>query len=223
MSEIQKLEIFYVRHAQPDVGNDEGRGHNDYCLSELGFKQAELLGERLKDYEFDAVFSSPLLRCVCTAACAVSRMKERPTIELLPEIIEKGTSVGYVGQSLNDLSRYYDKLTYCPDIVWGESDRCFDSLGEQAALDRCWAIHLYLRKRFGFGKRILIIAHGSIGNSFLHSGVGILKEEDDQFCNTISHTSVSKYKYTSDGRERISFVNDISHLRPLMPHYELDV
>ena len=103
------------------MGNDEGRGHNDYCLSELGFKQAELLGERLKDYEFDAVFSSPLLRCVCTAACAVSKMKERPTIELLPEIIEKGTSVGYVCLIYTSSRRHIETISQTVEHTLADS------------------------------------------------------------------------------------------------------
>lgn len=220
MAEIEKLEIFHIRHAEPDVGNYADRSPCDTCLTPLGEKQAALLGERFKNIHFDAVFSSPLLRCVQTAAGAISQMPEKHTIELIPEIIERSTPIGYHGQSVEYLSRYYDKLRLCPDRIWGPEDRQFDTMTKQGALERARAVHLYLRERMGFGKRILVCSHAMFGNNFLQAGVSLMEEERTQFILTLYHSSVTKYKYTSDGRERISFSNDISHLRPLLPDYE---
>ena len=220
MAEVEKLEIFHIRHAEPQAGTNEDRPVCDARLSPLGEQQAVLLGERFKNIHFDAVFCSPLVRCVQTAAGAISQMEEKHTIELIPEIIERNTPIGYHGQSVEYLTRFYDKIRLCPDHIWGPADRQFDSITKQSALERARAVHLYLRERMGFGKRILVCSHAMFGNNFLQAGVSLLEEERAQFILTLYHSSVTKYKYTSDGTERISFSNDISHLRPLLPDYE---
>ena len=61
------MEFILIRHAQPEWVKD-GRSVVNPPLSELGFRQADLLGMRLKDDRFDHVFVSPLLRARQTAA-----------------------------------------------------------------------------------------------------------------------------------------------------------
>ena len=61
------MEFVLIRHAQPEWVKD-GLSVVNPPLSELGFRQAEILGERLKDDRFDHVFVSPLLRARQTAA-----------------------------------------------------------------------------------------------------------------------------------------------------------
>ena len=57
--------FIFVRHAQ-SIANDKGVfiGHIDWDLSELGFRQAELLGRYLTERKFkpDVIYSSDLLR-----------------------------------------------------------------------------------------------------------------------------------------------------------------
>ncbi|MBR2340767.1 MAG: histidine phosphatase family protein [Clostridia bacterium] len=68
--------IIFVRHAQ-SVGNSERRfyGHYDKGLSELGLRQAELVGEFLKDCKIDAAYSSDLSRAFITGENIVAHHK----------------------------------------------------------------------------------------------------------------------------------------------------
>ncbi len=61
------MEFVLIRHAQPEWVKD-GLSIVNPPLSTLGFRQADVLGERLKDDRFDHVFVSPLLRACQTAA-----------------------------------------------------------------------------------------------------------------------------------------------------------
>src|SRR5260370_39577251 len=64
-------EFFIVRHADAIPGEDEiipSGIYDNLPLSRIGRKQAQALAERLADRSFDAVYSSPLLRCLETAA-----------------------------------------------------------------------------------------------------------------------------------------------------------
>jgi probable phosphoglycerate mutase len=60
--------IYLIRHGEC-AGNREGlfRGRYDLPLNEVGRDQANSLAEELKDVEFDAVYSSPLIRALETA------------------------------------------------------------------------------------------------------------------------------------------------------------
>ena len=62
------LRLFLVRHGQTD-GNAEGRsqGLRDVPLNDRGRRQADALGERLRDRPLVAVIASPLARSVATA------------------------------------------------------------------------------------------------------------------------------------------------------------
>ena len=57
--------LYIIRHGEP--------GHNG-ALTELGQKQAEAVGERMKKCGIDRIFSSPLLRAKQTAAPACEQL-----------------------------------------------------------------------------------------------------------------------------------------------------
>lgn len=211
----EKFEIFYVRHGETSSGLFEERDTCDVNLTEIGVKQAELLGERLRDRHFDAVFSSPLVRAVRTAAAVCNQLDNHPEIEILPQIIENGSSYGYFGESIEYLNRYYDKIKLNSDLPL-----MYDNLTDSDNDKRAKAVIDYFRSRFTYGQRIIVFAHGSFGNHFLPQAVEM---GEGNYILSLNNTSVSKVKYTSDGKQRISFCNDFSHLRPLMPDYEFDV
>jgi phosphoserine phosphatase len=62
------LEIILVRHGETAWNAGETfRGKKDVPLNETGLKQAQLLGEYLRDEKIDIIYSSPLSRAVKTA------------------------------------------------------------------------------------------------------------------------------------------------------------
>ena len=84
------MELLIVRHGE-SVANAEGRmqGQSDYPLSEVGERQAQLLGRFLVNtgLRFDAVYTSPLTRARSTAL-ALTRALGLPEAELAPELSE---------------------------------------------------------------------------------------------------------------------------------------
>ena len=61
-------ELILARHGET-VWNVEKiyRGRTDVNLDEVGVKQAELLGRYLRNWELEAIYSSPLIRAIDTA------------------------------------------------------------------------------------------------------------------------------------------------------------
>ncbi len=213
----EKFEIFYIRHADTDPPRLESASTCDVCLSETGYKQIALLGERFAGKQFDAIFSSPLVRAVRTAAAVAERLDNPPPIEIMPELIENGSCRGYVGNSIEFLRGIYPDMKMCPDKLITEA---YDDEDDDVNDWRAGIITDYFKKRFGYGKKIAVFAHGSFGNHFIPAAVEMGK---GNYILSINHTSVTKIKYTPDGKQRISFQNDFSHLRSLMPDYEFTV
>ena len=72
--------IYLVRHGETQ-GNvdDKAQGHLDVPLTETGRLQAKAVAERLRDIDFDAVYSSDLQRAVKTAKAITA---QRPELQI---------------------------------------------------------------------------------------------------------------------------------------------
>jgi broad specificity phosphatase PhoE len=80
--------ILLARHGETDWNVDRRvQGHSDRPLSDAGRKQARALAEQLANEQFDAVYSSDLVRAVETARVVAERKGLRITV--LPELREK--------------------------------------------------------------------------------------------------------------------------------------
>jgi len=89
------MEVWIARHGQT-LGNKTKiiQGHQGGELSEVGFTQAEKLGERLKNTKFQAIFISDLNRTCQTALPVLRKNKHRSTLVYLsPLLREKGGGV----------------------------------------------------------------------------------------------------------------------------------
>jgi len=57
------MEIYLIRHTQPDIQRGICYGQSDIPLGEDFIQSAEIIKQNLSDLAFDQVFSSPLIRC----------------------------------------------------------------------------------------------------------------------------------------------------------------
>lgn len=106
--------IYLVRHGQ-SVWNAEERhqGWQDVPLSELGLMQAERIGQRLKDQQFDYYFTSPIYRCYQTAEAIVRAQGLEPqsTLQVLEGLREARLSARLEGQLTKDIMKSWDEET----------------------------------------------------------------------------------------------------------------
>src|SRR5258708_31210909 len=83
-------ELYIVRHADAIPGPEEiipSGVYDNLPLSRVGREQAQALAERLSKVSFDAIYSSPLRRCLETAAPLAESLGIQPIIvEDLKEI-----------------------------------------------------------------------------------------------------------------------------------------
>lgn len=175
--------ITFVRHGNTYWNNEKrAQGYSPNPLSEVGFKQAHLVAERLADKEFDILICSDLKRAMQTADI-ISEKIEMP-IDLYDKRIReigRGQITGMIE------SERIEK--------WGENWRDLD-LGEETKEEvRARGLDFVgdMVKRYP-DKHLLVVTHGILLSQILK---GLLQDED--IANKLINCSVSTVNQTENG------------------------
>lgn len=210
-------ELFIVRHADaiPDENEIIPSGiYDDLPLSRVGREQAEALAERLSSLSFDAMYSSPLRRCLETAAPLAERLGMTPVVVEGLKEIKLGNIRPLPGDG-NDLAALTQALQERQmDIVRiageaGDWDVIPDSEPSKSfrkrvveALDGIARNHV--------GQRVLAFAHGGVVNAYVAEVLGLEKE----FFYPAANTSITVVRVS--GKHRVLYVlNDLGHVKRL--------
>lgn len=210
-------ELFIIRHADAIPEADEiipSGIYDDLPLSRLGREQAQALAERLGKLPFDAIYSSPLLRCRQTATPLAQRLGLTPAIvEGLKEI--RLGNIRPLPEDKNDLAALTKALQERQaDIVrlageTGHWDAIPDSEPSRAFRQRVVEACDDIASRH-IGQRVLIFAHGGVVNAYAAETLGLERD----FFYPAANTSISVIRVS--GMRRVLFIlNDIAHLRRL--------
>ena len=207
-------ELFIVRHADAIPEEDEiipSGIYDDLPLSRTGRKQAQALAERLSSLSFDAIYSSPLRRCLETAAPLAERLGMAPIIvEGLKEIKlgnvrplpEDGQDLAALTKALQerqlDIVRIAGETGHWDAIPDSEQSIAFRRRVVQT-LDEIVGKHI--------GQRILAFTHGGVINAYIAEVLGLKKD----FFFPAANTSISIVR--ASVKHRVLYVlNDIGHI-----------
>lgn len=154
-----KTTLLIIRHGQTDL-NLEHRmdGQGDTQLTEVGLRQAELLGDFLAKYKIDSVYSSPLSRAIKTAGTVIERQSGNLKVNTVDNFREidcgecTGLTRGEVEAKFPELIKEWSKNTD-PPFPGGESLRNVDTRALPVVFD-------ILAKHPG--RTVLISGHGSL-------------------------------------------------------------
>jgi len=198
--------IIFVRHNET-VWNAENRiqGQLDLELSEFGEKQAEVLSEALSSFDFDCVYTSPLIRALRTSEIIC---KKNQTLITVPELAEiflgpwQGLTVSEVKERfLND----YNAFRESPELYESDVMETLQDLGERFS---------------GFIKEIMyhenkvycVVSHGTA----MRAGLAKLIFGDVKYMNNLvfengSITEVDFHNYEDEITPVIYKLNDTGH------------
>ncbi len=207
-------ELFIVRHADAIPDEDEiipSGIYDDLPLSRTGRNQAQALAERLSGLSFNAMYSSPLRRCLETAAPLAEHLGITPIIaEGLKEIkLGNIRPLPNDGQDLAALTKALQERQL--DIVrlageTGHWDVIPDSEPSIAfrkrvveTLDEIASKHI--------GQRIIAFAHGGVINAYIAEVLGLQKD----FFFPAANTSITIVR-ASDKRRVLYVLNDTGHI-----------
>lgn len=220
------MELLFIRHGQPEWDRD-GRSIDNPELTEVGHRQAALLGEAFAGQTADRILVSPLIRAQQTAAPIIEALGIEPeTHDWLAEIsapVWQGTPAEVV-QRIFAESRERPLEEQWDAIPGGESFRDFHTRVTTGLIEFLSSIDCY---RFnGFpplwqlenpGPRIIVVAHSGTDAVCIGHLLGIdpVPWEWERF--VAFHASVSVVR-PMDIAAKHSFslfrFSDLSHLPP---------
>ncbi len=155
--------LYAVRHAESQANVDKRAGLNS-GLSPLGVDQTNMLAGLLTGFDFDAIYSSPFLRCIQTAL-PIARALKLP-IRIRPDLCEHHhLPLGSTDQThlptIEALAGQFAEVQPCPDhdapFEWVPVDETLPQLCDRMQrmagyLKSCWTAD---------DNRVLVISHGS--------------------------------------------------------------
>lgn len=220
---IKELELYIIRHGQSQGNIErvlEGLSHeelHDPRLTELGKKQAIACGERFKNIEFDAVYSSALLRALETATEIIKKQPNEKILKVLPYLTEAGVSPEYSHSSFTEINKINKNAVLADDIDPTKSLFYYNSTSDESDLfERAEKALEYIKTHQKQGEKIAIVSHAAFITYLVFSIMGYKKEcplYDLDFNNT-GVTKVTLYKKGTNkyGDTVFEFINDTSHL-----------
>ncbi len=164
--------IYLARHGETEWNKkNKVQGHSDISLNKTGEIQAKKLGEKLKDVNFEAVFSSDLIRAKRTAEIIIL---EKKLAVITTKALRERMFGRFEGKQVEELKNELGKLT----IISKEKQK-------ELALNDVENDEILMGRFIPFikevslayqGKNVLIVSHGGLIRAFLNrAGFDMLK------------------------------------------------
>lgn len=218
---VIELELYLVRHGQSkgNVGFGDEKVDfteiNDPRLTELGIMQAKKAGKYLSGVEFDACYSSALVRTVITANEIMSYQKEKKPLNVLPLVTEVAVEEVYKGRTMEEIR------TFCDTAVVAEGFNEADGLlfynpreNEKPIFERAVKAVSYLRSRYKNGEKVLVAGHAAFGTVMIFHIMGYT--QSPVFDIEITNTGITHIIFYKEGTNRFGdivfdSINDTKH------------
>jgi len=219
-------ELYLIRHAQASFGTD------DYDrLSELGCRQAELLGDFLHSNKivFDTVYTGELLRQRQTAelACAPqadvvfnepdARLNEIESdqmfAKLVPELAKTSAELEELVRKGKQSSKHFQKALEIVFNHWVQSNEATPGL--QSWADYSGGAYNAIREiiaREGSGKSVAVFTSGGTIATIVAQVLGATEDQVYKFYEPLMNCSVTRLLYSGDKISLSSF-NDHFFIR----------
>ena len=220
---VVELELYLVRHGQSmgNAGYDKEdltlREQNDPLLTEKGLMQADLVGQYLKNIDFDHVYSSGLIRAICTADGILRYQKEKKPLNILPVLSEVGIAPEYDGITVDEMKKFCETARLA-DGVSEDAPRVYHSTFENEAemFDRAREVMEHMRSRYSDGEKIAVVAHAAFLTILIFYIMGF--NEAPVFDISIQNTGVTKVVFYKEGTNpygdiSFEYINETAHLK----------
>lgn len=198
------MRLILVRHGQTR-GNEKNiaQGHVNGILTKRGIKQAKLLGEELKKYKIDAIYSSDLGRTVKTTK-SIAKHQKGVKINYTKKLRERKMGI-FENKHMKFVVADREK-SKLPRHLWrpekGES--------QEDIQKRIIKFLEKIKKRYK-NNTVLFVAHGMVNRIIIHTLIGkslryAHKTEQENTCINILES-------TKSGKFKIKVINYTGHLK----------
>lgn len=234
------MELYIIRHGQSanNAMAEGGQRVSDPPLTDIGEVQADRLARYLTvtgdgvqeiraagthqncaGFEFDRIFSSPMLRAIQTAAPVGRALGIRPEIWI--DIHEEGGvwldegdgrgGVGYPGLTRREVAARFPEFAM-PEAITDEGwwNRPPEIRAEWRA--RARRVASVLHERFaGTANRIALVCHGGFANDLLHA---VFAGMPDGVYFENPNTAIGRLDFNGRGWVQVRYLGRVAHLTP---------
>lgn len=221
---VIELELYLIRHGE-SMGNIGYNGRTDLTLtesvdpvlSEKGLNQAIAAGKFLSATNFDAVYSSALMRAVRTAGEIIKKQPEEKNLYIHPVFTEMGVPEEYRAVSFDELR------SHCPTAVIADGVDADSKLMEATAgsdekglFERGARAVEYLRSKYKNGEKVAVVSHAAFITYIVFYIMGYT-ERVPAFDIDFNNTGITKVKFYKKGTNKygdtvFEYINSTAHL-----------
>ncbi len=221
---VLELELYIIRHGE-SMGNIGYNGRTDLTLtesvdpvlSEKGITQAVAAGKFLSSTNFDAVYSSALMRAVRTAGEIIKRQPSKKELFVHPVFTEMGIPEEYHAVSMEELHKLCPTATVA-DGVDPKSKMMEANPGsdEKGLFERGARSIEYLRSKYKNGEKVAVVSHAAFITYMVFYIMGY-KEKVPSFDLDFNNTGITKIKFYKEGTNKygdivFEYINSTAHL-----------
>ncbi len=221
---IVELELYLIRHGESHGNAGYGRDNltlkeeNDPYLTEKGIAQAKAAGVHLADIDFDAFYSSGLLRAVQTATEIMKKQSDEKTLNIHPLLTEVGISPEYGGAGMDEICRICPSAALAPDV--SESDPFVyhsNFENENEMFERAEKFIKHLRERYNSGEKLAVVSHAAFMTFIVFYIMGF-RDAVPAFDISFKNTGVTRVVFYKEGTNKygdtvFEYINDTSHYK----------
>ena len=198
------MNIYLIRHGKK---TDDTKNHEKLELTGRGYKQANLLGQRLENYNIDRIYSSDMVRAVQTSQEINKFTKVDIEIDHDLREIDMGDFVGrerkYVEEKYPEFAAEFYEHT--SDVPYPEGE-CGEEVWERskAAFSKITSSGL---------ENVAVVAHGGVIRAFVAGILGLSQEKRFALGLPLKNCSLTIIKYdVENDKYYLQCFNDYSHL-----------
>ncbi len=221
---IVELDLYLIRHGE-SLGN-AGYGRedltlkeaNDPYLTEKGIAQAQAAGEHLSAIEFDAFYSSALLRAVRTASEIIKKQSAEKALNIHPLLTEVSVNPEYRGAGMEEICEICPSAVLAHGVSEKEPLVCHNEFSDEyGSFKRAEAIIKHLRERYTNGEKIAVVSHAAFMTFIVFWIMGFEKAVP-AFDISFKNTGVTRVVFYKEGTNKygdivFEYINDTSHYK----------
>ncbi len=208
--------VVLVRHARTTY-NEQGRfqgSSDESVLTAKGHQDAYATGLALKEYNFDAIYTSPLKRVQQTTQEIITALRQDnvPLVDsdrLLTEICMSH----WQGLYYQEVKEKFAKDYHC----WQNTPHLFSFDNVYPVLELFEKAKLFWQKVLSKhqGQTILIVAHGGTNRALISTAIGLQPESYHSLQQ--SNCGISHLEFASSNDGKLKYLNATEHLGETLP------
>ena len=208
--------IILIRHARTTY-NEQGRyqgSSDESVLTAKGHQDAYATGLALKEYSFDAVYTSPLKRV------------RQTTQEIITALGKDNAPPVYSDRLLTEICMSHWQGLYYQEVKekFAEAYRCWQNTPHLFSINNTYPVLELFEKAKLFwqqvltkhqGQTILIVAHGGTNRALISTAVGLKPESYHNLQQ--SNCGISCLEFTGTNNGELKYLNATHHLGETLP------